>query len=307
MECFFVNYESLLSISPFVRKVYILQTNHITGNWIDYDHSFTAIMQGEANFYIEGKMYHLVKGDVIIIPPCLTHVILSTSDEPLLQYIFHFDFFYNPSRILPSNPTGKEYHKQYTIPEDENILNLTPIVTHINNKDFSDLQSSFLNMHNEYVTKHEYFDLNMKSICIKILTLCFRNNRNVNSTAQESSSKVKLNLQHTIEYIRRNYDNPLLSNEIISHAISISPNYLSHIFKEELGITVHKYLTLVRIEVAQKLIIMGAMNITEVALNSGFSSIHTFSKVFKKTTGLSPSEFLQNNLDKPEDITIKIK
>jgi AraC-like DNA-binding protein len=302
-----MDYESLLYISPFIRKVYILQTNNITGNWIDYDHCFTAIMQGEANFYVEGKIYHLVKGDVIIMTPGLKHVILSTSEEILLQYIFHFDFFYDPSRVLPSNPTGKEFHKQYTIPEGENLLKQVPLVTHINNQDFSDLQSSFLNIHNEYISKHEYSDLNMKSICIKILTLCLRNNRKVNSNAQESNSKVKLNLQRGIEYIRRNYDNPLLSNELISHAISISPNYLSHIFKKELGITVHKYVTLVRIEVAQKIIVMGTMNITEVALNVGFASIHTFSKVFKKSTGLSPSEFLQNNLDKPEDITIKTK
>ena len=82
---------------------------------------------------------------------------------------------------------------------------------------------------------------------------------------------------------------------------------LSQIFRDEMGIQIHKYLNHVRIEAAQKLAVLGTMNITEIAYSVGYRSIHTFSKVFKKITDMSPSEFLHTNITHVEDIYIKWK
>ena len=54
----------------------------------------------------------------------------------------------------------------------------------------------------------------------------------------------------------------------------------------------HKYIVNVKIEKAQQLLLSGKINITETAERSGFSSIHVFSKTFRNTLGISPSEFL---------------
>ncbi|MGI6113916.1 MAG: PocR ligand-binding domain-containing protein [Mahellales bacterium] len=97
-------------------------------------------------------------------------------------------------------------------------------------------------------------------------------------------------LGEALNFIRENYKNNL-SLESVSQQIYISPYYLSHLFKEELGITFVEYLTRVRIEEAKKLLKDSSMSIVAIASEVGYEDASYFSKVFKKTTGLSPNQY----------------
>ena len=301
-----MNEDFLMTISPFVRRARIMQTENLSGRWMDYDHCVTGIIDGEADFVIQDTKYHLVKGDIIIIPPMCKHKIVSTTETPLLQYIFNFDFFYYKSRSNFSEMMSiEEFLQNNKVPEEENIMNNTPLVVHLGSQELLEFQTSFLHLLNEYKDKNSLYNLNMKSLCIKILVICLRNQNKTYISTSQNTSKVRINIQRAIEYIHRNYDNPELNNEQIAAGIGVSSKYLSQIFHNEMGIQIHKYLNQVRIEAAQKLAVLGTMNITEIAYAVGYRSIHTFSKIFKKTTGLTPSEFLHANLTHAEDIYIK--
>ena len=301
-----MNEEFLMTISPFVRRARIMQTMELSGNWTDYDHCVTGIIEGEADFMIHDTKYHLVKGDVIIIPPDCRHRIVSTTDTPLMQYIFHFDFFYCKSRSNFSETMSyEEFLQNNTIPEAENVMDHTPLVVHLNSHELLEFQTSFLRLLNEYKDKNQLYGLNMKSLCIKILVLFLRSQNKTYLSATQNNSRTRINVQRALEYIHRNYDNPELSNEKIAAGIGVSSKYLSQIFHKETGIQIHKYLNQVRIEAAQKLAVLGTMNITEIAYAVGYPSIHTFSKIFKKTTGLTPSEFLRTSLAQAENVYIK--
>jgi two-component system response regulator YesN len=91
-------------------------------------------------------------------------------------------------------------------------------------------------------------------------------------------------------YIREHFDKNLTLNDI-AHAVYISPYYLSHIFKEQLNCTVIDYLTSVRIEEAKKLLRKKGISIVNVAERIGYSDSGYFSKVFKKSEGVTPSAF----------------
>ncbi len=91
-------------------------------------------------------------------------------------------------------------------------------------------------------------------------------------------------------YIREHFDKNLTLNDI-AHAVYISPYYLSHIFKEQLNCTVIDYLTNVRIEEAKKLLRKKGLSIVSVAGRIGYSDSGYFSKVFKKSEGVTPSTF----------------
>lgn len=97
-------------------------------------------------------------------------------------------------------------------------------------------------------------------------------------------------LSEAMNYIRRNYNNDL-SLEKVAQSIYISPYYLSHLFKEELNITFVEYLTMVRVEEAKKLLSDPSMSILAIASEVGYEDASYFSKVFKKTTGLSPNQY----------------
>jgi AraC-like DNA-binding protein len=73
--------------------------------------------------------------------------------------------------------------------------------------------------------------------------------------------------------------------------VRLSENHFSKMFHKATGLTFTDYLAHIRVEKAKHLLASGCDRATEVAFASGFHSIPTFNRVFKKFTGLSPTEY----------------
>lgn len=300
--------EKFKNISPFVRHIRVLQSSNLTGDWIDFDYVFTLIVKGEAIFYIEGTRHVLTQGDVILISPSQEHFIVSTGQKQLVLYIFHFDFFYCADREnLFWNYPYKEAMVTYPTSQQElDMVSEQCIKYHLCDECFLEVQSIFLKMQSHFIDKIAYYETHMKYLCIQILLACIKSDGRETLVYNKSDTKVQVNVQKAVKFIRRSYDNPNLSNEMIAHNLEITPKYLSYIFNKVLGINLHKYITQIRIETAQEFMILERYNITEIAYAVGYTSIHTFSKVFKNTTGISPSKFLKNFLTSPEHVNVTI-
>jgi len=107
-------------------------------------------------------------------------------------------------------------------------------------------------------------------------------------------------IQQSQKYIDSHFrDNISLSN--IAAQVEISKNYLSFLFKEELGINFTHYLTQVRIEKAKDLLSKTNKKIYEIADEVGFDSPYYFSKVFRERTGITCKDFRRNNFETIED------
>lgn len=104
-----------------------------------------------------------------------------------------------------------------------------------------------------------------------------------------ASSRSALCLQIK-EYILANY-NRELTLEIISNALSISPWYMSRVFKKETGYSPMQYVTNLRLGEAQVLLIHTSMPVTVVAQSVGYSSSGAFNYSFRKMFGITPTEF----------------
>ena len=100
-------------------------------------------------------------------------------------------------------------------------------------------------------------------------------------------------LGEAVRYIRENY-NENLSLEDVAQKVFISPYYLSHLFREELGITFLEYLTRIRIEEAKKLLQDRSLTIFDISARVGYEDPGYFSKVFKKNMGVSPNQYRKN-------------
>ncbi|MBN2532536.1 MAG: PocR ligand-binding domain-containing protein [Spirochaetales bacterium] len=98
------------------------------------------------------------------------------------------------------------------------------------------------------------------------------------------------------EYIQQNFCSNIKLTDV-SHEVSISPYYLSHIFKKMTGISFIEYLTQVRIEKARELLTSTELDIINIAYTIGYNDSNYFSKVFRKKNGLTPREFRQKNED----------
>ena len=71
----------------------------------------------------------------------------------------------------------------------------------------------------------------------------------------------------------------------------LSPNYLSQLFKQETGKSFLEYLTNCRVEAAKKLLAQSSLTISEIAFKLGYDMPSYFSEVFKKSEGLTPSQY----------------
>jgi two-component system response regulator YesN len=93
------------------------------------------------------------------------------------------------------------------------------------------------------------------------------------------------------EYIERNFAKKKLSVDEICQDLYISPSYLSRLLKRHLGKTFVDALTDLRIEKAKQLLAGSDLNVYTVADAVGYSDPHYFSTIFKKMTGVPPSEY----------------
>jgi len=98
-------------------------------------------------------------------------------------------------------------------------------------------------------------------------------------------------------YINDHYKHDI-SLEDLSDIAGYSKFHFSRIFKQYTGMTHVDYLNQVRIKVAENMMMNPSTTITEIAMNSGFNSITTFNRTFKKLKSHTPSkfkEFLQSS------------
>lgn len=91
-------------------------------------------------------------------------------------------------------------------------------------------------------------------------------------------------------YIDGNYMKEL-SLDDVSREVDISPYYFSKLFKNETGVNFIDYLTNIRIEKAKALILSGTMPMKEICGAVGYQDPNYFSRIFKKNTGKTPTEF----------------
>jgi len=104
------------------------------------------------------------------------------------------------------------------------------------------------------------------------------------------SQPTSLLVKQSLVYLQQNYDQSLTRRQL-AQAVGVTENYLSQIFRQELGISPWDCLSRLRILKAKDLLLSSDRNITEVACQVGFDDPAYFSRVFKKMTGISPQAF----------------
>lgn len=122
---------------------------------------------------------------------------------------------------------------------------------------------------------------------------------NILSTRRQSyKEQVVKNVQ---EYIKRNLGSKLSLNQV-ADVFNFSPNYLSHLFSKVAKVNYVEYITEIKITAAKEMMVRGEGRIYEISQKLGYESAFYFSKVFKKVTGLSPRDYMQQIESGTEDV-----
>lgn len=116
---------------------------------------------------------------------------------------------------------------------------------------------------------------------------------NVDLFPNTRSHKQKEYLQkfnEVLDYIDSHYTEELTLDNIADFS-GFSKYHFTRLFKQYTDSTFYDYLIYRRIKAAEELLANPELSITEIALQSGFSSISTFNRIFKQKKGCTPSEY----------------
>ena len=91
-----------------------------------------------------------------------------------------------------------------------------------------------------------------------------------------------------------------ISLTILAEQFHLNSQYISQLFKSEIGVNFLAYLTNIRMEKAKKLLLSTSLSVAEVADQSGYGDYRVFTKVFKKSEGVTPSQYRRDFLDTAE-------
>ena len=94
-------------------------------------------------------------------------------------------------------------------------------------------------------------------------------------------------------YVLEHFRDENLDLQEISDFVGITKNHLSHQFSKECHEKLRDYIHRVRIEEAKKLLLTTGMKVYEVCYEVGYKNVESFSRMFKKLTGISPNKYIR--------------
>lgn len=268
--------------SSFVRIWYNEQTESYDSHW----HSALEIIMPVENYYeveIEGTMYHVRPDEILIIPPGKVHKLIAPSSGK--RFIFLMDI---------SQLVGLKGFSGI-----QSLLAMPLYVTRESYPNIhDDVYQLLVQMRNEYFYKNEYAELTIFSLLINMFVKFGYNHINTcdlfpNVRLYKQKEYVQ-KFNDLLDYIDKHYMEDLNLEEI-ADSIGFSKYHFSRLFKQYTNFTFCDYVCYRRIKAAEALLVLPDLSITEVALQSGFSSISTFNRIFKQQKNCTPSEYRAKN------------
>lgn len=98
-------------------------------------------------------------------------------------------------------------------------------------------------------------------------------------------------VKEVMEYIQDNYADEEISLNLVASHVNFSPNHLSMIFSQQTGQTFIKYLTDFRMNKAKELLRCTGKRSSVISTEVGYKDPHYFSYLFKKTQGMTPTQY----------------
>lgn len=155
------------------------------------------------------------------------------------------------------------------------------------------IEAIFREMEQEWNAYNKYSELLLKGLLNKLIITCLRE-RIISDVKILSLEKKHDCLANAIKYVKSHLrENPSLNTT--AQQINISASYLSKIFVTYLHTPFSTFVLNEKMAYAQKLLVHSRLNMTEIAIEAGFSSSSYFSDCFRRNTGISPLQFRKEN------------
>ena len=217
-------------------------------------HVLSRRLKGKAVFYQKNKQFPVSENSLLYIPSDITYSQSSDGDESLIA--IHLNILNHGSKNISvsDNPSEK-------------------------------ITTLFLKIYDIWSSKCE----NYRYLCTALLYELFA------EISHKTYDKFKDYpfLKKSVDYINESFREPLCVKEL-AKMCGVSENYYRRVFGRCMGISPLKYINTKRIDAAKALIISGYYRISEISDMCGFSEHKYFCSVFRKETGMMPTEYLKH-------------
>ena len=237
-----------------------------------HTHPFTElfyVVDGKGEFNIQGQRFPVKPNDFVIINPQVEHTELSSPDEPL-EYIVLGINGLSFSNLTPVSEGGHPFSFFNLRDEQKDILRyLNAMVQEATSQSMSYelVCHNLLEILLIKILRHQHFDLEVGK--------------------QSKATKDVSFIKHYLE----TYYHESIQLEDLASMTHLSRFYISHSFKKEIGMSPMEYLIAIRIKESKILLRTTNYSISQVADIVGFTTPTYFSKQFRKSTGISPTDY----------------
>lgn len=233
-------------------------------------------ISGERRFFYKDRIYHITKGDVVIINKYEIHSIgdWDTPGHSMILIDFKDDF------LSDFKTDTYNYFECF----NKDIIVLSPGAEHRDKvyEKFNDI----LYEYNNNLPEREAL---IKVKLIELLIYLSRLQDIYGDKTMPLPAKQKV-IEKVMKYINDNYENKLSLLDI-SDFTGYSKNYLCTYFKKNSGFSLIEYLNGVRVKKSQEYLKNTDLTITAISSLCGFESITHFGRVFKSIAGCSPLQY----------------
>lgn len=276
-----------------IRKHYSEKNNsanyHLHSN---PGHEIYLLLQGDVSFSIDGQIYKVNPYDIILISNQEIHKVIANSNVPHERLYIYF----NPS-----------YFSQFSNPEynilkafEERKLGFGNIIDHeivIQNNLHSLMEDIYKCYHSQVPEKEAMIISLLIQLLIKINSIYLYNEEFKDITKKDFNYNGKL--YSILNYISCNLDKKITLEEL-ENKFFINKYYLCHLFKNITGFTVLEYINYQKISAAKELLRQGTP-INDIWTKLGFKDYSSFYRTFKKSTDVSPKQYLASYLEKRKE------
>ena len=241
-------------------------------NWfnIQHSHDFCEILYvagGAGEAILEGKKFRLAPGDLVVVNPGTLHEERSDAKAPLRLIFLAIRDFAVPG--LPAGCLSQEKYRVLSCGEYRYKMDI--------------YLRELLQETSSQIEFYQEISQGLVSALLVLVMRLIRINPEDEAALSQECQKIK-------EYLDQNFTSPITLDSL-SESVYISKHYLSHLFKEQTGVSPIKYLTSKRMEKACELLSETELPVSEVSKAVGYENPLYFSQVFKRIYGISPVKY----------------
>ena len=252
-----------------------IKTRHMEVHFHNFYEVF-LFLDGDVDYWVEGSVYHLKSGDILLINPTELHKPLPKEETNTYERIV----LWIDKAYLASIENGM---LEKCFQEDKKLYRLT-----------SAERNEILPLFDRLVSEYHKEDFAAKpcayGILLQLLTQLNRLSISRNSASSEKYITSTF-ISEVLSYIGEHYSENLSLDDLAAHFF-VSKYYLSHEFKKSVGTGIHRYIILKRLNIAYSMLNNG-ISPTEVSHLCGFKDYTNFFRNFKAEYGVSPKECIQ--------------